>query len=118
VGVESLELVVVVTDELEAELLAEFALPLFGQLGRGEDQHGAVGLAVVHLLEDHPDLDRLAEADLVREQRLAVHLEEGAVGGVDLVFEEFDLFRVDAGERPEFGVGWPARRRFAMTVER
>ena len=55
-----------------------------------EDKHCVVGTAVVHFLENHPNLDGLAEADLVSEQCLTVNLEECAVGGIHLVFEEFD----------------------------
>jgi len=49
----------------------------------------------VHLLENHPDFDGLPESDLVCEECLAVHLEESAVGGVHLVFEEFDVLLVE-----------------------
>jgi len=98
VGIESLELVIVVADEVESELLEEFALPLFGQLGRGEDQHRVVGLAIVHLLQDHANLNGLSEANLVSEECLPIHLEESSVSSVDLMFEEFDLLLVDAGE--------------------
>lgn len=50
VSVEARELVVVITDEFQSELRGEFALPLFRQLCGGQDQHRAVGLAVVHLV--------------------------------------------------------------------
>jgi hypothetical protein len=43
----------------------------------------------VHLLQDHPDLDGLAEVDLVGQGRGAV--QQRTVGGVDLVFEQLDL---------------------------
>lgn len=49
----------------------------------------------MHLLKNHPNFDGLAEADLVSKQRLAGHLEERAVGGVCLMFEEFDAFFVE-----------------------
>jgi hypothetical protein len=59
----------------------------------------------MHLLEDHPDLDSFSEADLVGEERLAVHLEECAMGGIDLVFKELDVLLVEVGKRTEFGIG-------------
>jgi len=120
-GVEVLKLVVVVADELEAELLAEFTLPLFGQLGGRENKHRAARLAIVHLLENHADFDSFAQPDFVGEQGLAIHLKEGSVGGIDLVFKEFDLLAVDVRERPEFGVGLARKqsiRNDGLSVER
>jgi hypothetical protein len=58
----------------------------------------------VHLLENHPDFDGLPESDLVSEECLAVHLEESAVSGVYLMFEEFDVLLVEVKERTEFRV--------------
>ncbi len=54
-----------------------------------EDQDAVARLPVVHLLQDHPDLDGLAEVDLVGQGRGAV--QQRTVGGVDLVFEQLDL---------------------------
>ncbi|GAB3686498.1 hypothetical protein GCM10028857_18640 [Salinarchaeum chitinilyticum] len=60
---------------------------------------------MVHLRENHPDFDGLTEAHFVGEERLAIHLEEGAVGRVDLMLEEFDGLFVEMGEGAKFCVG-------------
>ena len=88
---EALERVVVATDEVEHELLAHLPPPLRRQLRRREDQEGVVGVPERHLLQHHPDLDGLSQADLVGEERLAVHLEERPVGRVKLVVQQLDL---------------------------
>jgi len=58
----------------------------------------------MHFFQDHSDLDGLPEPDLVGKQGLPVHLEQRSVGGVNLVFEQFDLLFIDARERPEFRI--------------
>ena len=66
----------------------QFRRPLLDKVRRA--QHGeALDFAPVEKFSyDQPGFDGLAEADLVGEERLPVHLEERAVGGVDLVFDD------------------------------
>jgi len=87
VGVEVLEFVVVVADEVESEFVTELRLPLFGQLCRSENEDGFVRFAEVHLFENHSDLDGLSKPNLVCEEGFPVHLEEGTVSRIHLMFE-------------------------------
>jgi len=54
--------------ELLAELVAQLALPLEGQIGRGDDQDALDQPADLQLLDEEPRHDGLAGAGVVRQQ--------------------------------------------------
>src|SRR5437667_3117006 len=66
------------------------------------------------ILADEVGLDRLAEADFVRQDRAATHLAQHPLGHVDLVGQLLDRVRVE-GDQPVEEIGRAScRERWAM----
>ena len=81
------------------ELRFELSLPLPHERSRREHEHPADEPTDGELLVDETRLDRLAEADFVRQDRAATHLAQHPLGHVDLVGQLLDRVRVE-GDQP------------------
>ena len=83
----------VAADDLEllAELVAQLALPLKGQVGRGNDQDALDQPADLQLLDEEPGHDGLASTGVVRQQEAdAGQPHEVVVDGFELVGQRID----------------------------
>ena len=56
-------------DAVDRELLAKLALPLIAEMRGSENAKSPCDSAIEQLARDHPRLDRLADADVVRDQQ-------------------------------------------------
>jgi hypothetical protein len=84
------------------EFALQLALPLLDERCRAEDEYTPRESANHELLEDDSGLDRLAEPDLVGEDRAAGHgAAEHTRGDVDLVRELLDCVGVERDEAVE-----------------
>ncbi len=82
--------------EGEAELLAQFVLPLLDQATGGDDEHAAGVGAQVQLADVEAGHDGLAGAGVVRQQvAQGLARQQGCVNGGDLVRQGFDVGGVD-----------------------
>ena len=77
-------------DEVELELLAQLLGPLLAQRRRREHERGADLAAQQVLLEDDAGLDRLAESDLVGEERAPAQVAHHLQRRLELVREALD----------------------------
>ena len=71
--------------EVEAELLLHLVLPLEDQAGGADHDHRARPVAQQELLDHQARLDRLAEADVVGEQKVGAGAGQGALERSELV---------------------------------
>jgi hypothetical protein len=77
--------------ELLVELEPHLVLPLPDQPRRADDQDAPALALLAQHVEDQPDLDRLAEADVVRDQPVHVVGADDLVGEVGLVRQRVDV---------------------------
>ena len=75
---------------VDVELLAQLLLPLLGEMGRTEDGEPARLAAVEQLAGDEAGLDRLADADVVRDEDAHRVLLEGDQQRDELVMARLD----------------------------
>lgn len=81
-------------DELQAELLAHLVTPLLGEARRADDDDRAGPVAQQELLDDQAGLDRLAEPDVVCEQKIRARGLQGPA-------QRFELVGLERGARTE-----------------
>src|ERR1700722_8789813 len=92
---QALEVFGVHDPEFEAKLLLHFQLPLELQRRRTNDEDGASAMAYEQFLDDEPGLNRFAEADIIRDEKVHTCHVDGAHYGIKLVA----LDRSPAAER-------------------
>ena len=90
---------VVVGNTVQAKFTAQLALPLLNQRWRSQNE-GAPGQATgCQFQHNHAGLDRLAQTDLIAQERPATHTAQHSANGAKLMLQQFHIAQQRCGEQ-------------------
>lgn len=95
---------------LDREFLAQRPRPLVAEMGRTEDGEPTGETTIEQFARDHRRLDRLADADIIRDQQPHRRLPQGHDQRDELVGSRYDGDATEGAKRPRAGAQAEARR--------